>query len=158
MPSWDSDGDPDWVGAGDGPGDLIAHFVPKENRLSVYEVAEDQIARVCAAFAANRQNVQHVHYSVIDVVLLQENRFTLEAEPGDCPDADVNSWHRDVVRLSARRLADLALLFRERGVRRRVLHKDVGKLINVGIAEGRIKRAALDPSLLKELEKPVYRP
>jgi len=158
MPSWDSDGDPEWVGTNDGPGDLIAHFVPKENRLSVYAVTENQIARVCAAFAANRQNVQHVHYSVIDIALVQANSFALETEPGDCPDAEVNEWHRDIVKLSVRRLADLALLFRESGIRKRVLHKEIGKLINVGLAQGSIERAALEPSLLKDLEKPAYRP
>lgn len=155
---WDDDGDPDWVAAEDGPADIVTHFVPSENRLSVYLVEEETVERLCAAFCAARKNVRPLDFVLIAPESLSDAGFLIDASaPGDIPDAVVRGWHRDIANLTLLNLSKLALLFRAQAERRRILQRTVVQYIDRGVSNGWIAREALNANLVREMHSPAFR-
>jgi hypothetical protein len=155
---WDADGDPDWVAAEDGPADLVTHFVPSENRLSVYLVEDEMVERLCAAFCAARKNVKPLDFVLIAPESLRDAGFSIDGSaPGDIPDAEARGWHRDIANLTLTNLSNLALLFRAQAERRRILQRTVVQYIDRGISNGWIARDALNPNLVREMQSPAFR-
>lgn len=155
---WDDDGDPDWISAEDGPADLVTHFLPTDNRISVYLVEEDAVERLCAAFCAARKNVQTLDFVLLEPETLYKAGFFVDASaPGDVPDHEVRGWHRDIANLTVASLPKLALLFRAKAERRRILQRTVVQHIDVGLASGWIATEALDKNLLREIQSQAFR-
>ena len=77
------------------------------------------------------------------------------SNPGDTPDAIANSWHRDLVELSASKLASLAQVMWNQVEPRRISEKSILEHIVLGVASGELDRAKIritSDKLLKRLD------
>ena len=114
------------------PGDSLGDIAPQRCALSVYLVADDQsnLNRVIAALAANQTSPSHFGYALVDLQILNNMGFKIDDQPGDTPDAVVNSWHRDIIELSATRLVLLAQAIQTQGITDQILEKQVHNFIS----------------------------
>jgi len=120
-----------WLASGELPGDSLGDIAPQRCALSVYLIEDDKadLGRVIAALAANQTSPSHFGYALIELQVLSNMGFKFQNHPGDTSDTLVNSWHRDIVELSATRLLDLAQAIQTQGVRDQILEKQVHHLI-----------------------------
>ena len=107
---WQSDEPLLWLEEGDIPADPLDNLSTLQNKLSVFEVNDDlsRIERVAAAMATRKELIQEFDYIVFDQELLEEIGIAINLVGGDTPDNKANSWHRDLIQLSATKLVELA--------------------------------------------------
>ena len=132
-----------WVPVGDIPADPLGDIATSDNRLSVYEIQDDKsnLEQVLAAMAANNQSLSNFDYVLFNVSML--DRLGIEQDEkkrGITADSEVNHWHRDLVKLSALKLVELARGMLQEGELERCPEKQITRLIAQNIALGRIDK------------------
>jgi hypothetical protein len=143
-----------WLSETDLRGDALKSLRSVDNSLSVYILNDedpDSLERVLAAFAAQRETLANLDFALIDADKLQKDGFSLEVLEGKTPDSVVNTWHRDLVRLTGAHILRLAshLQFEAAFCRRRRVQ--VRQVINKGINAGWIDTAKMNKDLLNEV-------
>ncbi len=145
-----------WLSSGDAPADALSDLKTTENKLSIFLVDETEagLDRVVAASALNR----HHHLDVLDLALIAEGvltklRIDMSQSLGQTPDAGVNEWHRDLLDLSASKLAKLAGAIRKDGEIKRYTPKDVRKAIEASCRAGFINSSKLKDEMIAQLKK-----
>lgn len=124
-----------WLAPGELPGDSLADIAPQRCTLSVYLVEDNHsnLWRVIAALTANQTSPSHFGFALIDLQMLNSMGFKIVDQPGDTADSIVNSWHRDIVELSATRLLALAQTIQSHGATDQILEKEVHNWITRSI-------------------------
>ena len=90
---------------------------------------------------------------VFEAEILNAAGVTIADHPGDTPDDEVNTWHRDLI-VSAGQLADIAdAMWSERQKISPHLDKEVAGWIAKGIAEGQIDRGKTTQGVLDSLKR-----
>jgi hypothetical protein len=144
----------DWVAPDQVQADALKDLGTTNGALSVWEV-DDQRAnldRILSALAASRESLQHMDYLLVEQDLVLELDISVEVNSGDSVDADANeNWHRDLTRLTARGLADLAYVCRQHGEPGRRLPKELAALIRDGIAAQRLSVELMKPGLAEKV-------
>ncbi len=105
-----------WLGEHEIPSDYVIKELETENcNLSFWLIDDDKsnLSRVLAALASNRPHLSEMDFGLIDLDLVQSYDFNVEEKPGDTADEGANGWHRDISKLSAQRLVELAVLLLE---------------------------------------------
>jgi hypothetical protein len=107
-----------WLDAGEVPADCVSDLKTKKNKLSIYEVAdEDAAIRVATALALQRavagqkqnQSLRDNAALLFPSQVLDELRCDTDRDAkGTTPDETVNGWHFDIVNLSGSQLTALA--------------------------------------------------
>jgi len=100
-----------WLPEGELRADALANIETERNRLSIYlvnDAAGITTERLISAVGANRAYLANVDYVVFDSDILNELHIDVDVIPGETPDQGVNASHRDLMRLTARKLADFA--------------------------------------------------
>ncbi|GEM_PF-642040 len=120
----------DWLEEGDVPADSLANLETKDNLLSVFQIdgdVEKNIKRIAAAFAGQSQKGANEEFEcvIFDSAVLGEIGITYVKSEGETPDKEVNSWHYDLIELSAAKLADLAKHLLPNSEPHRILAKEV---------------------------------
>jgi hypothetical protein len=143
-----------WVPRGDIPGDPLGDLVTQNNRLSIWVVdaGPGNLDRVLCALAGNCDKLSHVDYLLFDEGVLGELQLKMETKPGDTPDTEANArWHREIIELSAGKLASLAR--RMYVLQRFRLHwKDVSRLLKEAVETNRLDSAKLKKKLRSDLD------
>ena len=150
-----------WLLEGELRADALVDIKTKGNRLSIYlvdEAAGITKERLVGALAAKGEFVGKVDYVVFDLDILNELHIDVDAIVGETPDQDVNTCHRDLMRLTARKLADIANALYRRGEVKRLNDREVGRLINFGVRAGHIQRQRMLPTILAKLQDAKYAP
>ena len=139
--------------------DALAELKTTENKLSVFIVDGIAPERLLTALGcAGRDNVGAVDYIEFDYDVINALGLQILDAPGETPDTAVNLCHRDLAQLTASKLAEFAnRLFRD-GVKKRLVDKEVGKLVNIGIKNGNIDSAQIKETFLKDLQRERYKP
>jgi hypothetical protein len=134
-----------WLAREDLQADALVDLATKGNRLSVYVVEDDQsnLERIIAGLAANCDFISDFDYALFADEALDEIKINVEDTNGETPDAVVNSWHRDLVELSAANIFALANVIGTRAERKRVLSRRVLQLVAHAVATGQIERGKL---------------
>lgn len=145
------------------PGELPADALPDlktlENALSVYfldDGGEVSAERVIGALAAKRDHVANVTFITFDVGLLQELGLETNEALGQTLDAGVNACHRDLIHLTARKVAELGSCMRARGQLQRIPVNQVGKIINSSVRAGHIPVDGIPAPVRESLKEPRY--
>ncbi len=150
-----------WLQDDEIPGDPLNDLRTSANKLSVFVVEDENdltsIERIAAALVANSQNIDTFGYTLIDSQTLEELDIRTQRTQGDTPDEKVNSWHCDIIELSAQKLVKLAMaMFPQTERRKRILEKDIKKLLGDGVSSGQISLTKVNHSKMRnELEKLV---
>ncbi len=136
--------------------------VPQEFRkraatdeLRIDDLKSD-VDAVAAAFASMRREPDKVDCVFLPLERVSALGISLEVEPGDLPDDEVNKAHRNLVSLTASDLGELAIamltavdedMFASRS------KDEIRNMITDGIDGGRLRKDRVNEKLLKELRK-----
>src|SRR5437660_8036004 len=100
---------PGWLPAGEAPADCLSDLRAGDSELSVYVVPEKaNPAQVAIALAGTKQRIEESGYILFDVKMATALGIVIQERKGKTADPLVNTWHRDLVELSAGTLAELA--------------------------------------------------
>lgn len=148
---------PEWLPEGDLPGDVLSDFQTTHCGLSVWLVDDDRgnLEAILAAFACTRKSIDKIDYLLIDADVVNTLGLALEQCPGVTPDDQVNQhWHRDLKRLSAARILEIAsIFFPERCTQcQRVPPQKVQELVANAIDSGRLERNRIADGIIKQIE------
>lgn len=151
-----SDGVP-WLGEDELQADALVDLATKGNKLSVYVVDDDQanLEQIVTALAANCDYISDFDYALFNREALLEVNIKFENTEGDTPDAIVNSWHCDLIELSATKMMALATLIWTRAERKRFLSKRVLEMVVKAIASQQIDRTKLrlKPEMVAKIDQ-----
>jgi hypothetical protein len=126
-----------WLQQADVPADALGDLRTKDNRLSVWEVADDRsnLERIVRALAVSSDKIADTGYVIFDSSPLEAAEIEIAVESGSTPDAGANPWHRDLINLSGNKLVRLAKLMLETGESGTVLKKRLTQLVEDGIVQ-----------------------
>jgi hypothetical protein len=146
-----------WLTKEDLQADALVDLATKGNRLSVYLVNYDHtnLEQVITALAANCDYVSDFDFALFDHDALWELGIRIENSDGDTPDSVVNSWHCELIELTAERIVALAGIIWKRAEKKRFLSKRVHHLLAHAVASGQIDRdkMRLGPGSLAKVDQ-----
>lgn len=92
-----------WLEEGDAPADPLGDLATQDNELSVWIIDDEKsnLNQVVAAMAATRGHLSNLDFALFDLRFLSELNIKIAITTGGTPDKEVNTWHRDLVKLSA---------------------------------------------------------
>ena len=129
-----------------------------ENKLSVFvlDKPEQQVERVVAALAANRDYLCQLDLALVPEEALEVCAIQRANIQGETPDPEVNKWHKDFIELSISKIACLATAIKREGQIKRYLPKKVAKAIKYSLDADyiditKINKNLLNSKSLKEL-------
>ena len=121
--------------AGDVPADPLGDLRTTGNKLSVYQVDEDEsnIERIARALACGREHLAEVGYVLFDLSVLAKASIELDRNDGKTLDSAVNQCHADLVDLTGNKLVALARLNLLEGESDTILKKRIVQLVLEGL-------------------------
>ena len=148
---WDRRGHLEPSPTSDIPADPLADFAgTTENRLSVWSIddRETQLRQLITALAASRDKLDKLDYVLFLPRHLETIGIQVTESLGDTCDDLANSWHRELIGLTAGNVVELTrLVFREHLEIQRVDEHEVKELIADAVKIARIQRDRLKPKL-----------
>ena len=127
---------------GDVPADALSDLRADGNKLSVWSVRPEleDLNRVLVALASNRQHLDKLDYTLINEEILSAIPIKYVQSEGCTPHLTANTTaHRDLIELTARKVAHLAEQMS--GLERvRVTEKQVKRLLCNALADGALDR------------------
>lgn len=146
KPRWYRTQELSWLSQGEIPADPLADLSTTSNELSTWHIEDDlsNLERVIVAIAGTWDRIDSFDYALFDQRLVEELNIEMQQTMGDTPDAQANHWHRDLVHLSAQRLAELARAIWMDGRTDRKLQKEIRDALARAVS-----RREIDPNRLK---------
>lgn len=132
-------------------GDVFKSLRSTGCSLSIFRLEEDSpdhLERMLAAFAAQREEAAQLDFAILDESDFIELGLRLTDAPGETPDSVVNSWHRNIVELSASRIQQLAACLQSQATFCRKREKDVLRLIKKALEAGHLAEEMVRPKVL----------
>ncbi len=143
-----------WLQEGELPADALQDIKTDSNRLSVFLIDDGSPAtleRVIGALAVKRQYLAKFDYVLFNSALLAELGIEWEATPGDTLDVAVNACHRDLVKLTATKLADFGTSLVRKGNVERKSDREAGRCINDSIQAKFIDVAKVPTQIVQQM-------
>ncbi|MGE5443847.1 MAG: hypothetical protein ACM3SR_04500 [Ignavibacteriales bacterium] len=141
---WYRHNDVPWLAEGELQADALRDLLTSSNQLSVWHIEDDRsnLERTIAALAANVTDNSNFDYALFDQQIVYEIGIKVESKKtkGASPDEEVNSWHCDLIELSASKLRELAKAIQTKAEIERIQVQDVIQLVAESISSGRIDR------------------
>ncbi len=135
-----------WVSEGDIHADPLNDLKTTKGSLSVWVVEPDEsnLRRLAVALAAACDGIANIDYILFEDSIVDNLCLNLVATDGNTPDSVANKiWHRDVVELSAAKLAELACSVFHNSRIERMFQKEVRGLLREAVREDRIALESL---------------
>ena len=151
---WDRQ-QPAFVESGDISADCLIDLNVKDNCLSIWEVVEDNanLDRVLTALAANLHHASKIDYLLFDSDVPLKLGLVVKSNPGGTPDSNANdTWHRDLIELSGKRLLAFAIAVFENASRVRCQESKVVKMLRDAIDRNEVDRSKMSDVLLAKLQ------
>jgi len=146
-----------WLANADVRADALKSLKTEDNTLSIYIIDElIQLDRLLAAYCAGRQRIGSIDFVLFNQTILDDVQVECVASSGKVPDLEVARWHGDLVRLSGRRLVELACRIQNDGTIERRLDKPVARLIRASLHQQFFREQELTEELLASLSNPKY--
>lgn len=153
---WDRPQGGGWLGDDDVPADPMADFAnTTENRLSVWMVDDQKtnLNQIVVAMATNRDKLDKLDYVLFPRAYLDAAEIAWEDDHGDTPDDEANTWHRNLVELSADKVVALTkMVWKRDKEQERIAKADVRARIVDAVLEDRIPLGKLSRKLLAAIE------
>jgi len=133
--------------------DALGDLVTSSNSLSVWLVNDDQsnLEQVVVALASTCDFVSNIDYALFKVELLSGIGIEIEPNEGLTPYSEANHWHRDLTRITARKLIKLAELIYTDAQRMRIPEKKVLGLIKDAVKNKQIDIVDLQENIAKKV-------
>jgi len=129
------------------------------NTISVWHIVDDHgnKDRIIAALAATRQQATNFDYFLLEEHYIREINIRIVETQGNSPDNGINSWHRDLVELSAEKLMALAKVIQQHAQIERILDKDISHFLAQAMLAGRFdaKKINLTSAVLAKIIKGI---
>jgi len=158
---WSSAGTLDWLAEGEFPADPLGDFNTANNCLSVWLIDDDkrELPHVVAALAATRHKPDNLDYVLFPLACLDGAAIEVREAEGDTADAEVNGYHRNLIRLSAAKVLDLTKrVWHEKPELGRIDRRPVVRLIAESVRGGRIELKCLQPRVKEAVERLLSEP
>lgn len=141
-----------WVPEGEFKADPLGDLPTTKGALSMWRLDEGRSEYHIAAAVAALQRPGNLDYFLIDEDALYSRGFMLEQCPGNSADPNLSKkCHLDIVRLTEKRLLELAALFREEGETRICTQPLIIQTLADGLEQGRIDRAQIKEWWITEM-------
>jgi hypothetical protein len=136
---WYRNPDLPWLSEGELQADALYDLKTDNNILSVWHILDDHSNKeqIITALAATRQHPVQFDYFLLEEQYPRELNIKIVEIPGDSPDQGINSWHRDLIELSAEKLMQLARAIQLHAQRERIPHSNVRRLLAQALLSGR---------------------
>jgi hypothetical protein len=131
---------------GECPADtLVFDLKTEKNTLSFWHIEDDysNLNLVVVAIACTRESLDTLDYGLVSVAAIDKIGIKIEPNPNDTVYNIVNTWHRDLVKLTASNLASLAQTMWNQIEPQRVSDKAILEYIVSGVASGELDRAKI---------------
>src|SRR5687768_15193465 len=141
---------PAWMQTGEVPADALTDLRSKDNILSVWAIddAQTNLNAVIEAFAADREQLDKLDYTLVEQQLLPPISITVAVVEANTPHATANANHRDLVELTVDKVAALARVMMPL-TRVRIPQTRVKELLTAALSEGRLDRTKMKAELLE---------
>jgi hypothetical protein len=138
---------------GDVQADALSDLRTARNALSVWNVdpALNNLSGVLTALASNRDQLDKVDYTLIDENLLPKIAIECVKSPANTAYLTLNAHHRDLIKLTAGKIAALAREMMPLS-HVRVPEKKVRELLRSALRDGLLDRSLIKAKLIAELE------
>ena len=153
---WDGEcTNPSWLISGESPSPPLADLNTSYRAgLSVWstDATAANTKQIVVAMAATRDHIDKLDYALFPENVLENAQIELELETGNTPVSAVNSYHRNLLKLSAGKVLALADLIAAHGSFHRISEKDVGKWLDEAMQDKSIDISKMNKHLRKALE------
>lgn len=143
-----------WLEEGKAAADPLRDLETKENKLSVWHIEDDKsnLYQVVTAIATTLQYASNLDYALFNHTLLTKTGVRIEDTEGHTFHKEANaSWHRDIVELSAEKIAELANIIMEHGTKNRIGESEVIGLLKQAVTSGVIDKNKLEDKLKRRI-------
>jgi hypothetical protein len=126
-----------------------------DNGLSAWEVTEngENLPRVLVALAANCDHPTQIDYLIFDSEIPVKIGLKVQSNPGDTPDkAADQTWHRDLVEITGKKLLALATAMFLEALRERCPQKEILKMLKAAVLRNEIDRSLVPNTLLQKID------
>jgi hypothetical protein len=130
-----------WLVQNEIPADPLADLKTSQNNLSVFYINEDlsNLTDVITAYAATRDYAVNFDCLLFDEQICSELNIEIKETKGTTCDEEVNiKWHRDLTKLSADKLLELAKVIYQKGKQCRKSEKEITEMVARASRAGRI--------------------
>lgn len=153
---WLKDGTMTWLSRFDARSDALDDLRTGGDGLSVYAVSDAcDVRRIGVALAATADSFTHLDFALFDEVMLGPLGIRVAVSVGTTPDSGVNQTHRDLINLTAYKVATLAELIDRTQLFERIPRKTVIEGIVQETRAGRLDaghlNTVLKPKVLERL-------
>lgn len=147
-----------WLTEGHLQADALIDLKTEANRLSIYYISDDDPPRhkerVIVALAANAHTISNLDYFLLDVAHLDALAIQMDDRvKGDTADDVVNSWHRDLIELTATKLFGLANAIHAKAEIDRVMQPDIENMLLRSIVTQQIDFNKLNPNMQGKIDE-----
>jgi hypothetical protein len=144
-----------WLPDGEVQADALGDLKTEENALSVWWLDDNKsnLNDLVAALASKCDTVANLDYALLDIDILSSLGIKLVETDGDSLHRDANdSWHRDLVELSASKLLALASAIASSGETKRIYPNVIIPLIASSVKAGQIDKDKLQAKVRTKIE------
>jgi len=146
---------PDWMDPEEVPADALTDLRSSQNELSVWSVERDKsnLDTVLVAVGSNRERLDKLDYALFDEDILPAIQIKCTKSEGETPHVIANKvMHRDLVELTAQKVAHLARALMPPTEHVRVSERSLQRLLQNALRDGSLDRSRVVDSMLAELE------
>jgi hypothetical protein len=149
---------PSWLQGDDIPADPLGDLRTQSNKLSVWQVEDDQplLMQVAMAMTTMSGNVSHFHYALIDQVAFKKINIKVEDAPGNSHYKQANTLHYNLIELSASDLVQLARVIYDSKMGFIPKDKLLPSLAKA-VESGEIPKSDLNKHVIEDIEKQTAR-
>lgn len=142
---WERERRPVWLAEGEVSADVFPDIRTQNGgSLSIWIAdKQEQIHEICLAIACTSTSLAELDYVAVEYKWLSDAEFNFENQDGKTPYHSINHLHRNLVRLSVYKLAELATIFSVHGVFDRIPEKTVQNLILERVKNNLIERSEI---------------
>jgi hypothetical protein len=154
---WYKNPDVPWLAEGELQADALGDLATTANALSLWHVKDDKsnLDQVVAALAANTHAISNLDYALFDQQIVTEINIKFISTRGDSLDEEVNSWHCDLIELSASKIMELAKAIQTQAEIKRIQVQEVIQLVAKGISSGRIDRTKMKSEAIEKIDRVI---
>ena len=136
--------------------DPLCDLNTRGNKLSIWIVEDDlsNLNRIALAFSATRDFPAQFDYIIFTDQLINELSLEIDEEsPGNTPDQYANTFHRDIIKLSAQKVLAITEQLTHDGIKKRIPEREIKTLLINALDKGLISEAQLRDNMLIRLDR-----
>jgi hypothetical protein len=159
---WNREQRPNWLCDNEVPKESVRDLIAQEtgNKLSVWLIQDDSsnLEEVVLGMLSNRDHVEKFDYVLIDSEACNNLDIKIQSSDGKTPSKQANSWHRNLIELSGRKLMEIARVIYYEGERQRIKPSRVKKTLMAALSVGAIEESDLNDKMkisLKLIDKKI---